>query len=101
LVVLGKLMMALAIGAGVGLLVGGGTANFASNSALSDFSVVLGCGVGLIVFGGTAYGWLLGEQQQSPKGMRAVQASARETPISRRELPQETGPWQPPAEHAC
>jgi hypothetical protein len=107
LAVLGKLTMALAIGAGVGLLVAcaisfiGGTAVFGNNSTLSNFSLLLGCGVGLIVFGGTAYGWLFGNEQPSRKGQPDVPASQRETPTSRRELPQETGPWQPPSEHVA
>jgi hypothetical protein len=97
--VLGKLTLALAVGAGVGLLVGGGTAIFAPSSALSDFSVVLGCGVGLIVFGTMAFGWLFGEPHESLQARRKVPAAQRETPTAGRDLPQEAGSWQPPSEH--
>src|SRR5262245_34520544 len=102
LVVLGKLAMALAIGAGVGLLVGGGIGIFASNSRVSDFGVLLGCGVGLIVFGTTAFGFLIDQPSKKlRKGQRDVHASQTETPLSRSGLPQGTGPWQAQSERVC
>jgi serine/threonine protein kinase len=97
LAVLAKLTMSLAIGAGVGLCVAVGSEYIPGPNPIGNW--VFGGGVGLIVFGGTAYGWLFGEQQASEKVRPDVPASQRETPISAKELPQETGPWQPPPEH--
>jgi hypothetical protein len=106
LAVLAKLVMALAIGAGFALLVGGGigfwarvTAPFASDSRVSDFGVFIGCGIGLIVFGNKAFGWLFGQPQKKlGKGQRDAHVSETETPLSRSGLTQDNGPWQPQSE---
>jgi hypothetical protein len=92
--VLGKLTLALFKGAGVGCLVGGSVVVFASDPRISDLGVLLGCGVGMIAFAGTAYAWLFDKQQGPRRGKRDAQGPPEETPISRGELPQETGPWQ-------
>jgi hypothetical protein len=96
--VLGKLTLALFIGAGVGCMVGGSISVFASNQKVHELGVLFGCGVGMIVFGGTAYGWLFGQQQGPRSRTRDAQTPPKETPISRSELPQETGPWQQESE---
>jgi hypothetical protein len=98
LTVLGKLSMALLIGAGVGCIVGGTLMAFASNPKVAEFGVLLGCGVGMIVFGGTAYGLLFDNQHKPRPKKREAQGSQQETPVSRSELPPETGPRQPQSE---
>jgi hypothetical protein len=104
LAVLGKLAMALFIGAGVGCIVGGAVAiagsSASSNPNVTAFGVLLGCGVGMIVFGGTAYGWLFDKQQRPHQKAREAQVSQKVTPISGSELSQETGPWQPQSDRA-
>jgi hypothetical protein len=92
--VLGKLTRSLAIGVGVGLCVAGGMETLFINNTIANLA--LGGGVGLIVFGGS-YAWVFGEQQESREAQLDVPAS-KETP-SRRELPQETGPWHPAPDH--
>jgi hypothetical protein len=96
--VLGKLTLAFFLGAGVGCIVGGGIAMFSSNPRFFDLGLLLGCGVGMIVFGGTAYGLLFDKEPERRRGKDEAQMSRKETPISHRELPQETGPWQPESE---
>jgi hypothetical protein len=94
---LGKLMLALFIGAGVGCVVGGGVAIFATSPKVADFGLLLGWGVGMIVFGGTAFGWLF-DKEPKPRRKREARGSEKETPISRGGPPQETAPWQPQSE---
>jgi hypothetical protein len=104
LAVLAKLVMALAIGAGVALLVGGGIGVYGSvtagvDSRVSDYGVFLGCGIGLIVFGTTAFGWLFGQPQKKlGKGQLDVHVSQTETPLSRSGLTQDNGLWPPQSE---
>jgi hypothetical protein len=99
LAVLAKVGLALFIGAGVGCIVGGGVALFSSPAHAGYFGLLLGAGVGMIVFAGTAFAWLFDNEPESGK-QRKAHVSQKETPISRGELPQETGPWQPHSEHA-
>ena len=99
LVVLGKLAMALAIGAGVGLLVAGEfELYFANNPKVADVGVLLGSGVGLIVWHYSMRFLFDIPPKKLRKGQRDVHASQAETPLSRSGLPQETGPWQPQSE---
>jgi hypothetical protein len=95
---LGKLTLALFIGAGVGGTVGGSIVVFASNPQVYDLGILLGCAVGMMVFAGTAYAWLFEQQQGPRRRKRDAQMPPKETPTSRSELPQETGPWQPDSE---
>jgi hypothetical protein len=104
LAVLAKLVMALAIGAGVALLVGGGIGVYGSvtagvDSRVSDYGVFLGCGIGLIVFGTTAFGWLFGQPQKKlRKGQRDDHVLVTETPLFRSRLTQDDRPGQPQSE---
>jgi hypothetical protein len=98
LTALGKLTLALFIGAGVGCIVGGSVVVFAPNSQVHGLGMLLGWGVGMIVFAGTAYGWLFDNQEGPRRRKREARMPPKEPPISRSELPQETGPWQPESE---
>jgi serine/threonine protein kinase len=97
--VLAKLTLASSIAIGVGLMVGGGTTIFADNARVSTFGGLLGCSVGLIVFGAMAYGWIFDKHQRPREEPGDVHAAQRETPLSRSDVPLETGPWQPQSEH--
>jgi hypothetical protein len=79
-------------------MVGGGVVVFGSGPQVYGLGVLLGCGVGMIVFGNIAYSWLFDKQQGPRRGKRDAQMPPTETPNSRGELPQETGPWQPESE---